>query len=169
MGFNSALKGLTAEVKYYFQHKTYWKLWKRLVVELSPCMRFADATSCRWTAYFVLLFHCVLNSVNNNTWNVSIKVKFRRVYVTNFTRNKQLLNILCVSVALVTQNAISMHHLWPVQLYNNLPHYFIKGTLFGKKKLPNTECVFWFSLQLLFETFLILRRTEPDIIRNVHS
>jgi len=28
--------------------------------------------------------------------------------------------------------------------------------------------VFWFSLQLLYETFLILRRTERDTIRNVY-
>jgi hypothetical protein len=31
----------------------------------------------------------------------------------------------------------------------------------------NIKCVFWFSLQLLPETFLILRRTEQDIITNV--
>ena len=36
-----------------------------------------------------------------------------------------------------------------------------------KKKLLNTKCVFWFSLQLLSETFLILRITERDIIINV--
>jgi hypothetical protein len=28
--------------------------------------------------------------------------------------------------------------------------------------------VFWFSLQILSETFLILRRTERDIVKNVH-
>jgi hypothetical protein len=28
--------------------------------------------------------------------------------------------------------------------------------------------VFWFSLQLLSETFLILRRTERDMIKNVY-
>jgi hypothetical protein len=32
-----------------------------------------------------------------------------------------------------------------------------------KKKLLNIKCVFWFSLQLLSETFLILRRTEREI------
>jgi hypothetical protein len=29
----------------------------------------------------------------------------------------------------------------------------------------NTKCVFWFSLQLLSEIFLILRRTERDMIQ----
>ena len=54
-------------------------------------------------------------------------------------------------------------HLWPAQLYNNFPHYPINGTIFGRKLL-NSKCVFWFSLQLLSETFLILRRTERDMI-----
>jgi len=45
----------------------------------------------------------------------------------------------------------------PVQLYKIFPHYLINGTIF-LKKLLNIKCVFWFSLQLLSETFLILRR-----------
>jgi len=35
-------------------------------------------------------------------------------------------------------------------------------------QLLNTKCVFWFPLQLLSETFLILRRTERDMIKNVY-
>jgi len=58
-------------------------------------------------------------------------------------------------------------HLWPAPLYNIFPHYLINGTIFGKKLL-DTKCVFWFSLQLLSETFFILRRTERDIIKNVY-
>ena len=42
----------------------------------------------------------------------------------------------------------------------------MKGTI-SEKMLLNTKCVFWFSLQLLSETFLILRRTERDMIKNV--
>jgi hypothetical protein len=34
--------------------------------------------------------------------------------------------------------------------------------------LLNIICVFWFPLQLLSETFLILRRIQRDIIINVH-
>ena len=41
------------------------------------------------------------------------------------------------------------------------PHYLIKGTTVGKKM--DIKCVFWFSLQLLSETFLILRRIRRDI------
>ena len=43
------------------------------------------------------------------------------------------------------------------------PHYLTNGTIF-RKKLSNTKCVFWFSLQLLYETFLIIRRTERYVI-----
>ena len=42
--------------------------------------------------------------------------------------------------------------------------FFINGTIF-EKKLLNKKCVFWFSLQRLFETFLILRRNEWDMIK----
>jgi hypothetical protein len=35
------------------------------------------------------------------------------------------------------------------------------------KKLLNKKCKFWFSLQLLSQTFLILRRIQRDIIVNV--
>jgi hypothetical protein len=58
-------------------------------------------------------------------------------------------------------------HLWPAQLYNIFPHYLINVTILKKMSL-NTNCVFWFSLQLLSETFLILRRTERDVIKNVY-
>jgi hypothetical protein len=37
---------------------------------------------------------------------------------------------------------------------------------FLEKKLLNIKCVFWFSLQLLSETFLILRRNERDMVKN---
>ena len=48
------------------------------------------------------------------------------------------------------------------------PHYLINSTIFERKiKLLETKCVFWFSLQLLSETFLILRRNERDMIKNL--
>ena len=65
--------------------------------------------------------------------------------------------------------AVLYCHVRPVRFYNILPHYLINGTIFEKrKKLMNTRCVFRFSLQLLSETFLILRRTERDMIKNVY-
>jgi hypothetical protein len=53
-----------------------------------------------------------------------------------------------------------------------LPYFFTlshdRHDFGGKKKLYGIKCVFWFSLQLLSETFLILRRIQRDIITNVH-
>jgi hypothetical protein len=57
-------------------------------------------------------------------------------------------------------------HLSPDRLYYVFP-YLINGTIF-KKKLLNAKYVFLFLLQLLSETFLILRRNERDIIKNVY-
>ena len=73
-------------------------------------------------------------------------------------------------VALGNQHAMRKRHIvicCPVPLYNIFPHYLINGTIFGKKSL-NTKCVFWFSVQLLSETFLILRRTERDMIKIIY-
>jgi hypothetical protein len=78
----------------------------------------------------------------------------------------------CVSVALVIQYAKRVRRILlspvacPAVLY--FATYLINGTIFGKKLL-NTKCVFWFSLQRLSETFLILRRIKSDIIINVHK
>jgi hypothetical protein len=58
-------------------------------------------------------------------------------------------------------------HLWAVWLYHSFPHYFINGTILGRKIAGYKMCVL-FSVQLLPETFLILRRMEREIIINVH-
>jgi hypothetical protein len=59
-------------------------------------------------------------------------------------------------------------HLWPVSFYHIVPHYLITLTLFWKKLL-NTKCVLWFSLQLLPERLLIIRRIQRNIIINIHA
>jgi hypothetical protein len=59
-------------------------------------------------------------------------------------------------------------HPWPVRLYRIFPHYLINGPIFIKKKLLNVKCVFWYSLRRSSEKFLILRRSEWDIIINAH-
>jgi hypothetical protein len=74
-----------------------------------------------------------------------------------------------VSVALVIQRAKAHApycHLWLAWLCHIFPHYLINGTIFGKMLL-NIKCVFWFSVQLLSETFLTLRNIQRDIVVNV--
>jgi hypothetical protein len=60
------------------------------------------------------------------------------------------------------------YHLCPVRVCHIFPRYLINGTIF-LNKLLNVRCVLWLSLQLLSETFLILRRIQRDIIINVHT
>jgi len=52
----------------------------------------------------------------------------------------------------------------PLPYFSTLSH---KRHDFPGRKLLNTKCVLWFSIQLLSETFLILRRNERDMIKNV--
>jgi hypothetical protein len=40
--------------------------------------------------------------------------------------------------------------------------------IFEKKGLLTTECVFRFSLQILSEAFLMVRRNEPDVFKTVY-
>jgi hypothetical protein len=75
----------------------------------------------------------------------------------------------CVSVALDIHHAARMRHIFVCGLPGSTmlsPHYLINGTIFEEKVL-NTTCVFRLSLQLLCEKFLVLRRTERDMIINV--
>jgi hypothetical protein len=64
--------------------------------------------------------------------------------------------------------AILCCDLWPVLLYRIFPHYLINCKIFGKTSL-NVKYVFWFSLPLSSQTFLILRRIWRDIIINVFT
>ena len=77
---------------------------------------------------------------------------------------------MCVYVALGTQHAIRVRHIVVRGLprsTKHFPHYLTNGTNFEKKSL-NIKCVFRVTLQLLSETFLILGRTERDVIKNVY-
>jgi hypothetical protein len=89
----------------------------------------------------------------NKTGNVRTNITLRCVRLQNryCCINHQLLHIL--SVFLYTelfsmQSTCTILYLWLFWLYSILTHYFIYGTIFGKKLL-NIKCVFWFSLQTL--------------------
>jgi len=68
----------------------------------------------------------------------------------------------CVSVALGIQ--LAMHH---ARLYHIFLNYLINGKIFGKKVSKYKLRVLIFSTNFS-EIFLILKRTELYIIRNVH-
>ena len=47
--------------------------------------------------------------------------------------------------------------LWPIRLYSTFPHYLTKGKIFANKEmLLNLKFTYWFFLQLLSETILVL-------------
>ena len=80
--------------------------------------------------------------------------------------NKCYVFWVCVcSLCYPARNAHAPYcHLWPDRLYRFFPHYLINGTIFEKETVLNTKCVFWFSVQLLTETFLIISINERDMI-----
>jgi len=59
-------------------------------------------------------------------------------------------------------------YLWPVRIYKNFSTLSHKWHDFREKKSYRIKNVFWFHLQLLSETFLILRKIEWDI-KNIQS
>jgi hypothetical protein len=67
-------------------------------------------------------------------------------------------------LALGNQHAMCM---WPVQLYNIFFALSHKRQDFRERK---KECKIYvlFSLQILSETFLILRRTERNVMKNIY-
>ena len=103
------------------------------------------------------------------TWQVTLR-HVRTQLLLQWKNNKYYVLWACVcSLSYTACNArVSYCRLWPARLYNIFPHYFIKGMILEKKKLLNIKCVFWFSIQFLLETFLILRRNERSVIINVH-
>jgi hypothetical protein len=76
----------------------------------------------------------------------------------------------CMSVACYPARKVHVPycHLWPVRFYNIFLHYLINGQIFGGEKILVIQYVFWFSLQLLSETF-ILRRIQRDVIIKVNK
>ena len=50
-------------------------------------------------------------------------------------------------------------------IFSTLSH---KPHVFRKRRLLNIKCVFWFAVQLSSEIFLVLRRTERDMMGNCY-
>ena len=100
------------------------------------------------------------------TYNVILRCVRATIFAVE--SNKYCIFWVCIfSLSYRGYNAYAPYcHLWPVRFYNIFPHYLTNGTIFEKEKsLLNIKCVFWFSLQLLSETFLILRSNERDAMK----
>jgi len=75
----------------------------------------------------------------------------------------------CVFVALGTQLKMCMRHIITCGLSSSTKFFHvISKTARFYKKLQNIKYVILLSLQLLSETFFILRRIERDMIKNVY-
>ena len=74
---------------------------------------------------------------------------------------------MCVCIlALFIHHAMCLCHviLSPVVCLSVLYFsYYLNNGMISDKSLLNIKRVFWFTLQLLFETFLILRRIQQNI------
>ena len=76
----------------------------------------------------------------------------------------------CARVALLIQHVTRCHIVICGLSGSTIVFDIISQTArFSGKKLLNIKRVFCFSLQMLFETFLILRRIQRDIVKNVKT
>jgi len=103
--------------------------------------------------------------------NVCINVDIEAHSCNNYCRGKSISisNIFWICVCSLSYPACKVRepycHVWPVRPYSMSTSH--KRHDFRGEKLSNIKCVLWFSLQLLSQTFLILRETSRDIIKNV--
>jgi hypothetical protein len=90
----------------------------------------------------------------------------RRVSATIVAAERQWVLQVCTLGDPACNAHVPYCHLWPAPLYRMFPHYLIHGTIF-RKKLLTIKCVSSFSTTLS-EIFLIIRRTERYVIKNVY-
>jgi len=98
-------------------------------------------------------------------------VKLSRFRVTNVSVKKKKTSITrseCEFVALLIQHEKSMRSIILPSVACPALHHFStlshKRYVFSGKTLLNTKYVSWFSLRLASKTFLILRRTQQNMI-----
>ena len=85
---------------------------------------------------------------------------------TVVVQKQEVFNIMIVFVVLVIQHVTRMRHtVLSTMVFPSVPHYFINGTNFEKKKVIAQKMCVLFSLQILSP---ILKRIQRGTIINVH-
>jgi hypothetical protein len=115
-----------------------------------------------WQLVHLKLWYVSIRCQRSFLTRLILLVTFRRVSVTIVPVEKQWL-LWIGSVCSLSYPVCKAHA--PYYIVILLSH---KRHDFRKKVIESKICVFWFSLQLLCETFLILWRTHRDAIINVH-
>ena len=64
---------------------------------------------------------------------------------------------VCLRECSVTKQRFAILSLWHLWLHHIFWHYLINRAIFGKQ-VRNIKCVFWFSLQLFFDTFFYSKK-----------
>ena len=118
-----------------------------LCIQLAMCMSLIilSSVACLYLPYLLLYCHM---------WPVYI---YRIYYYT------VICGLSTSTVFIIILSSVACLHL-PI-----FPRYFINDKIFEKKIIKRNKCVFWFSLQLLSETFIILRRNERDMIKTLQG
>jgi len=140
----------------YILYYVFWVyVFVYLFVCVCVCVCFCICV-CVYVCLRVFVFVCVFVCLCACACTCACVYSFVCVFICVFVR-------VCVcSLRYPTRNAHAPYcHLWPAPLYNIFPYYLINGTIF-EKKLLNTKCVFWFSVQLLSQTYLIIRSIQTD-------
>jgi hypothetical protein len=144
-----------------------WAFCGSACVELHSRLRTQSAVWIR--SYYCFCYYCVIVVV-------MIIVFVKVIIISSSIVVIIMLLLLSSSSSLITgpppylssiprAGAILSCPLWFHRIFR---HYLINSTIFGKKS-RNIKCVIWFSLQLLFETFLSLRRIQRDTVINVKT
>jgi hypothetical protein len=135
-----------------------------ILCHLLPHSGFPPVPYCDWLWLIIV----VKETKRQCTYDVTL----RRVRVTIVVVVGKAIGITyceCVFVAFVIQHAMRVLRIVICGLPRSTIFFHINGAIFERKKILNTKAVFGFSLQILSEEFLIVRRTERDIVNKCTS